>query len=397
MLDEMKIKVRNLGKVSWRSMLEHLVELHEDSIHAPCYGLPYQWEEISPERELGILYGHWETIHIALDALALENKHGLYQILNNLSLQQTDGLIPGHVAIVDQKVKWTNKSTFPPLWPMAIHDHLLKGENQQLIQNCFEILKRQIGWFEKERHSEDGGYYYLDCMDHFWESGVEHGIRYEFEAEAPEVLSCIDATCHVYSMYKYAKLWSEFLDQNPAPWLSGEIRLKNLIQTYLYDEEQGFFYDSWAVENPKLKKHSFEGFWPMIVGAASPDQTQRLINEHLLDTSSFLTTHPLPTVALNDPSFSPQSWRGAAYNSMTYWVAKGCFDYQRYDATAILLDKALCKTAEIHQATGAIWECYHPLGERPTLLKRPPLKAPCRNHLGHNPLIAMAELWSKLN
>lgn len=397
MLDEMKLKVRSIGKASWRPMLEHLVELHEGSIHAPCYGLPYQWEETAPERELGILYGHWETVHIALDALTLDNKHGIHQILNSLLLQQPDGLIPGHIAIVDQRVKWTTKSTFPPLWPIAIHDHLMKSGNRELIQKCFEIIKRQIGWFENERHCEDGGYYYLDCMDRFWESGVEEGVRYDFGTEAPEVLSCIDATSHVYSMYKYARLWAEALALNPAPWFSGEIRIKNFIQTYLYEEEKGFFYDSWAIENPKLRKHTFEGFWPMVVGAASIDQTQRLINEHLLDSRSFLTPHPLPTVALNDPHFSSRSWRGAVYNSMTYWVAKGCIDYERYDAADILLEKALSKTTEQYQATGAIWECYHPTGERPTVIARLPLKVPCRNHIGHNPLIAMTDLWSKIH
>ena len=48
------------------------------------------------------------------------------------------------------------------------------------------------------------------------------------------------------------------------------------------------------------------------------------------------------------------------------------------------------------ERTGTIWEFYDPHGGHPEALQRKPhtpFNAPCRDYLGHNPLIAMARLY----
>jgi len=91
-------------------------------------------------------------------------------------------------------------------------------------------------------------------------------------------------------------------------------------------------------------------------------------------------------------------WRGPTWNSMTRWAAAGCMRYQREDAAAALLEKALDATAEVFEKTGTIWEFYHPHGEDPRGIHRKPetqQDAPCSDYLGHNPLIAMARMWGE--
>ena len=81
---------------------------------------------------------------------------------------------------------------------------------------------------------------------------------------------------------------------------------------------------------------------------------------------------------------------------MTYWAARGCLRYDRKDAARLLLERALDETAFQFQGTGTVWEFYHPYGGDPMSLKRKPqtsYNAPCRDYLGHNPLIAMARLY----
>jgi hypothetical protein len=84
---------------------------------------------------------------------------------------------------------------------------------------------------------------------------------------------------------------------------------------------------------------------------------------------------------------------------MTYWVARGCLKYGRKDAAKILLEKALDDSAKKFEETGTIWEFYHPLGGSPADLKRKPhtkYNVPCKEYLGHNPLIAMALMYDKV-
>lgn len=135
--------------------------------------------------------------------------------------------------------------------------------------------------------------------------------------------------------------------------------------------------------------------WPVGVGAATPEQAKRMIDDHLLNPKEFFTPHPITTVTLNDPKFELQMWRGPAWNCMTYWAARGCVRYGRQDAARKLLEGALDATAAQFKKTGTIWEFYHPKGGEQTALRRKDTgrKIPCEDDLGHNPPFAMVDLW----
>ena len=60
--------------------------------------------------------------------------------------------------------------------------------------------------------------------------------------------------------------------------------------------------------------------------------------------------------------------------------------------TALAFEREMqARSVNAHfRATGHLWECYPPDGSDVTALGTRP------DHLGHNPLIAMATLWEKL-
>lgn len=394
MREDYKVRPDKIGKSSWHKLLHHVATLHEESTHTPCYGLPYQWEETAPSRELGIQFGHWETIHICLDLLPYSPKHGLRQVLNCLALQEENGLIPSQFTITGSEIKWTTKSTSPPLWPMALNNYLL--ENIDLMAGCYEHLIKQIQWFESERRGGRGGFVYLDFFDHFWESGIEDGVRYQYDGEMSDENACIDATSHVYSLYKHASKWADLLGREAKEWKIKAFELQMFIQEELYHPERGFFFDHWSVKDRHHQKITFEGFWPIIVGAATKEQADRMINDYLLSPHHFLTKHPIPSVSISDPHFAPIHWQGASYNSLVYWAVHGCIHYNRPDAAAMLLEKCLDATTEIFRQTGQIWESYHPNMKHPEEIERPLVGHPCKDHLGHNPLIALATTYELL-
>jgi hypothetical protein len=130
-----------------------------------------------------------------------------------------------------------------------------------------------------------------------------------------------------------------------------------------------------------------------------PEQAQRAIDENVLDPQRFFAPHPITTVGLEDPRFELRMWRGPAWNSMTYWAARGCLRYGRGDAARCLVEAALDGSAAQFERTGTIWEFYHPHGGDPlTLLRKPQTQhnVPCRDYLGHNPLLALARMWDAL-
>jgi len=402
----LKNETRLLGKKEWRPMLEYVTNLHEKSTHPATYPFDYEWEEIGPGYVYGPAFGHWDIVHQILDVLPSYSTHALHQLYNDVKNQEPNGLIPGSIwmvgredvpnmAVKRDKVDWNkNDAGHPPLWVVAVHDYIELTGNKEVLKTFYTPLVRQITWFENARKAEGEGFYYNDILIKKWESGIDQGIR--FDEVGLGAWACIDATSHVYLLYKTANLWAKELGMTNDYFEKRENELKRFIQKDLYSDKDGMFYDIWAIKDEKLRQTAFENMWPIVVGAATQAQANRFIDEYLLNPDVFFTKHPIASVGVKDPKFELRMWRGPAWNSMTYWAARGCLNYGRKDAAAKLLEKALDATAKVFNETGTIWEFYNSLGGSPEELQRKPntkYNVPCKDYLGHNPLIAMARMY----
>jgi putative isomerase len=400
--DRLKAEARVIGKPDWRPMLAYLAELHEKSTHPAQPPFPYPWEEIGPGYPHRV-FGHWDIVHEALDVMAALPEHAREQILDDLVNQQPDGLIPGSI-YMDGKpeadgntARFSKKAGHPPLWPLAIQEYSDMTGSTTLIAQCYEPLARQIAWFEQNRRA-GAGFFYSRSQ---WESGIDDDLRERFARPNGVPQAALDATCHVFILYDLASIWAKQLGKDgdsPAYRKKAE-QLRHFLQNDLYDPQTGNFYDSWSVHDSSKRVGSFVGIWPLVAGAATPEQAQRVINEHLLNPNRFFSAHPISTIALSSPDFEPLGWRGTAWNSMSLWAAKGCVRYRRPDVALQILEKALDDTAQQFGRTGTIWEFYHPQRGSPEDLKRetePPQGMPHRDYLGHNPLFAMARLYDQL-
>ena len=402
MFAQLKASVSTLGKPEWRPMLAYVADLHARSTHPAQPPFPHPWEEIGPGYCYGPAFGHWDLIHAVLDTLPDEPEHAKHQLLNTLANQEADGLIPGSIYLPrdgDAKrnqPRWSKTVGHPPVWVIAVQDYVDLIGDDALIKRCYEPLIRQIRWFETQRAAEPQGFYYTDILTHSWESGIDEGVRFHDVQTGP--FACIDATSHVYALYDYAKNWGGKLGKPNAEFAKKASHLQAFIQNTLFSEETGFFHDVWSVNDPAHRPFALEGMWPMVVGAATPEQAQRVIDENLLNPRRFFTAHPVSTVGVEDPLFELRMWRGPTWNSMTYWAAHGCLRYGRADAAHILVEKALDASAAQFERTGTVWEFYHPHGSNPEAVQRKPhtpFNIPCHDYLGHNPLIAMARIYEK--
>ena len=405
----LKNEISMLGKKEWRPMLEYVADLHEKSTHPATYPFDYEWEEIGPGYVYGPAFGHWDIVHQILDVLPSYPTHALHQLFNDIKNQEPNGLLPGSIWMIGKedapnmrvkrnKVSW-NKSEagHPPLWVVALNDYIELTGNEEVLKTFYTALVRQITWFENARKAEGEGFYYNDILIKRWESGVDQGIR--FDEVGMGAWACVDATSHVYLLYKMANRWAKELGMTNNYFERREKELEQFIQKKMYSVEDGSFYDIWAIKNKKLRQTAFENMWPIVVGAATPEQANRFIDEYLRNPDVFFTEHPIATVGVKDPKFELRMWHGPAWNSMTYWAARGCLNYGRIDAAVKLLEKALDASAKVFNETGTIWEFYNPLGGSPKDLQRKPhskYNVPCKDYLGHNPLIAMARMYESL-
>jgi glycogen debranching enzyme len=340
-----------------------------------------------------------------LDQAHHDPRHVARQLRNNLANQQPDGFLPGSIwmreAVPSSQsddappCRWTTTAGHPPVWPAAVDAYVQATGNRALLPGCLDAARRQIAWFETHRRARPDGFFYTDILNRHWESGVDEGVRFDDAPCAP--LACIDATSHVLLLLQAATAWARTLGTEDAALTRRSVEIARLLREDLYSAQTGFFHDAWSVNDPPRRRLCAEGFWPMVVGAATIEQAQRLIDEHLLNPSEFFTSHPLPSLAASDPAFELRMWRGPTWNSITMWVAWGCLRYQRPDAAAAILGRALDASADVFTRTGTIWEFYHPHGGAPTALTRKPhtrYNTPCSDYLGHNPFWMMARLYA---
>jgi hypothetical protein len=388
-------RMQAAGKAEWEPMLNYVADLHGRSVRPAVAPFPHPWEEIGPGYCYGPAFGHWDIVHAILDILPLDAEHVRHQIENNLAGQQDSGFLPGVIYVREGKAQWNTGTAHPPVWPFAVQDYV-DMHGPDILPLAYKALVRQISWFERERRAMESGFFYIDILKPTWESGVDEGIR--FLNTQPGRFACVDATSHVFAMYVNASRWGQALGEESAEYADRAEALKSFIQEQLFVEDTDFFHDIWAVRDPSLRCFAYEGLWPLVVGAATPEQAHRVIRNNLMNPERFFGEHPIATVALDDPRFELRLWRGSAWNSMTYWAARGCMNYGACDAAALLLERALDDSAVQFERTGTIWEYYHPQGGKPEDLERKPdteFNRPCRDYLGHNPLLAMARLYEQ--
>lgn len=400
------------GKRAWADMLRYTADLHARSTHPAQPPFDHPWEEIGPGYIYGPAFGHWDIVHQILDVAAWHPDHARRQLLNNLRNQQPDGFLPGSIWMRDEPMEWHrgataaggkgyrwNQASHPPVWPAAVDVLLAAGAAPgDWLETAGAAASRQLAWFDAQRKAEPDGYFYTDIRDRSWESGVDEGIRFD---DAPRgAFACVDATCHACLLADALCRWPGLPETERSHARDRVERLRRFVREELYAPETNLFHDHWSVRDPLKRTLALEGFWPVVVGLATDTQADGVIEGNLVHPRRFFTTHPPATVAVADPRFALRMWRGAAWNSMALWAALGCLRYGHDSAARKLVEAALDDSARQFERTGTIWEFYHPHGGDPETVERKPQSkyhSPCRDYLGHNPLLALAHLFVRLS
>ena len=93
--------------------------------------------------------------------------------------------------------------------------------------------------------------------------------------------------------------------------------LAKAVNSILWDERDGFYYDRNEKTGQPIRIKSVAGFLPMWAGIATPAQANRLVHEHLTNTNEFWLKYPVASYAATEPDYFQGSkhqcnWRGRA-------------------------------------------------------------------------------------
>ena len=128
----------------------------------------------------------------------------------------------------------------------------------------------------------------------------------------------------------------------------------------LWCEETGLFL------NKRMDNGAFEHrlsptlFYPLLAGVPTPEQAERMINEHFFNPDEFWGDWILPSIARNDPMYPEQNyWRGRIWAPQNFLVYLGLRNYELPEARKALVEKSEALLMKEWRAHGHVHENYN--------------------------------------
>jgi hypothetical protein len=136
-------------------------------------------------------------------------------------------------------------------------------------------------------------------------------------------------------------------------------RYRASLQT-LWDEKTGMFLNKNLDTGALSPRMSPTNFYPLVGGAATPAQADRMVREHLLNPGEFWGEWVIPSIARPDPAFRDQEyWRGRIWGPMNYLVYLGLLNYDQPAARKELARKSLALFEAEWAEKGHVHENYN--------------------------------------
>jgi glycogen debranching enzyme len=167
-----------------------------------------------------------------------------------------------------------------------------------------------------------------------WESGQDDLPNWDdvpfSEATGTLMMNCVDLnSLYALDSWCLAQIASILgLSHDSEAYLAQYEKTKLLINSQLWDEKGGFYFDRYW--DGKFSSHeSASGFFPLMARIPDDKRAQRML-KHLLDPKKFWGDYVIPTISRDDPAFKPENqqyWRGTIWPPTNYLVYQGLKAY----------------------------------------------------------------------
>jgi hypothetical protein len=135
-------------------------------------------------------------------------------------------------------------------------------------------------------------------------------------------------------------------------------RYREKLRT-MWSEEHGLFLNRRTDTGAFSTRISPTHFYPLIGRAATEEQAQRMVNEHLLNPKELWGEYVLPSISRSDPAYTGREyWRGSIWAPMNFLVYLGLRNYDIHEARKALVDKSRTLLMNEWNRSGYVRENY---------------------------------------
>jgi neutral trehalase len=247
-----------------------------------------------------------------------------------------------------------------PLFAWAEFNLYHKSANKKRVKDVIPILDRYMNWVDAVCKRPNGLY-----QAPLAATGMENAPREN--AAYPVDFNAVMAVNVLY-MSALADILND--KETSFQYKRQYFSLKTRINSLMWDNEDGFYYDIDQDER-RLPVKTIAGYWPLLAEIPNDDKAERIIDK-LSDPQFFGAPHPFPSLAVNETGFDPdgRGCRGSVYPHFTFMVIKGLERYHRWDLARECAIRHLyfvldSMSPDGNHHKGNLWEAYLPQQEGP--------------------------------
>lgn len=280
----------------------------------------------------------WDEGFHAILLSNLKNPDFAYQYLENFKYSQApDGGIPGSSSFKQDYKKYyeqVTKNGSDDMQPIvsAVTLKYLKtkpGWNKDKIKPIYDLFNKYVDWLYKSKDKDKNG---LVEYTNSYNSGTDDSPRFDglfSEGNHVGVMQAVEGVeQNVWLSLMHHNL-SEMAallgDKNAAKkHTNSATMLEVKIEKHFWNEEDGYYYDINTTTHQQIKVKTQFAFLVMFMKNARKDRVKRLVTEHLTNPNEFWVNYPIPSVALSEPTFTPNTmWRGPVWPNMNWLICLG--------------------------------------------------------------------------
>jgi len=253
------------------------------------------------------------------------------------------------------------------------------SNDREFLRDAYSAGSKYIRYMEGARDKDHDGMYewgpygIIENVRDGW--NVVFQLFSEGEDEGRDIsseLDALDLTLEMANEMHYLGLMAKELHDaaGEKEWSDKFNRTATLINRYMWDPQDKFYYHvamtdhTFEFEGQSLKRKELVGFLPLWARVATKKQAKELVKE-LQNPNSFWRTYGVPTLAANDPYYTPFvdgccRWNGPIWLLWDAMVMDGLRNYG-YDRLANQLgEKTMLAVTSQLRKNHRFWESYSP-------------------------------------
>ncbi len=316
------------------------------------------------------LYPHqwlWDSCFHAIIYTRLgDHEFAKQELLSLLAGQWENGMIPHMIYWGEsekQRQNWgteknTSSITQPPMIAYAVETVYEETEDKDFIKKVYRDLDRYYKWLHKDRSTDSA----LLSIIHPWESGKDDFVPWDkvmklhkpskkehedyklflldqyvkmnlntkkfLEKDLFNVKSLLFNCIYLRNLKSMKKL-GEIINKDTTYYSNTIKRVEESAKEHLYNPKLGIYTSIYNentsiddVDNPAV-------FLPLFAGLNTQEEAKELVEKVLLDTDTFWTSYPIPTISVDNDNFEPNRyWRGSSWININWFVYQGLKDYK---------------------------------------------------------------------